>query len=49
MTRSTAAVASTGKDQNGWLVGGLSGGDRASFTGDWLKRAAAREGRHLRE
>ena len=36
----TAAVASTGKDQNGWLVGGLSGGDRAFFDGDWLKRAA---------
>ncbi len=36
----SAAVASTGKDQNGWLVGGLSGGDRASFDGDWLKRAA---------
>ena len=36
----SAAAASTGKDQNGWLVGGLSGGDRASFNGDWLKRAA---------
>ena len=35
-----AAVASTGKDQNGWLVGGLAGGDRAFFNGDWLKRAA---------
>jgi hypothetical protein len=35
-----AAVASTGKNQNGWLVGGLAGGDRASFGGDWLKRAA---------
>ncbi len=35
-----AAAANTGKDQNGWLVGGLSGGDRASFNGDWLKRAA---------
>jgi hypothetical protein len=35
-----AAVASTGKNQNGWLVGGLAGGDRAFFGGDWLKRAA---------
>ena len=35
-----AAVAGTGKDQNGWLVGGLAGGDRAFFGGDWLKRAA---------
>src|SRR5258708_5307643 len=35
-----AAVASTGKDENGWLVGGLAGGDRAFFNGDWLKRAA---------
>ncbi len=36
----TAAAASTGKAENGWLVGGLSGGDRAYFAGDWLKRAA---------
>ncbi len=35
-----AAVASSGKNQNGWLVGGLAGGDRAFFNGDWLKRAA---------
>jgi len=35
-----AAASSTGKDQNGWLVGGLAGGDRAFFNGDWLKRAA---------
>jgi hypothetical protein len=35
-----AAVAGTGKDENGWLVGGLAGGDRAFFNGDWLKRAA---------
>ena len=34
---------------NGWRVGGLSGGDRAFFDGDWLKRAPLREGRHLRE
>ena len=45
----TAAAASTGKNQNGWLVGGLSGGDRASFNGDWLKRAAVAEGRDLRQ
>jgi len=35
-----AAVASTGKEINGWRVGGLAGGDRAFFNGDWLKRAA---------
>ncbi len=35
-----AAVASTGRDINGWRVGGLAGGDRAYFHGDWLKRAA---------
>ena len=35
-----AAVASTGKDVNGWRVGGLAGGDQAFFHGDWLKRAA---------
>ncbi|MGO9111384.1 MAG: DUF1254 domain-containing protein [Thermoguttaceae bacterium] len=35
-----AAISSTGKDQNGWLVGGLAGGDRAFFNGNWLKRAA---------
>jgi len=29
-----------GKDQNGWQVGGLAGGDKTSFNGDWLKRAA---------
>jgi hypothetical protein len=34
------AIASTGKNINGWLVGGLAGGDRAYFHGDWLKRAA---------
>ena len=34
------AVASTGKNINGWQVGGLAGGDRASFHGDWLNRAA---------
>ena len=36
----TAAIASTGKDMNGWRVGGLAGGDRDFFHGDWLKRAA---------
>jgi hypothetical protein len=35
-----ARIAGTGKDQNGWRVGGLSGGDRAFFNGDWLSRAA---------
>ncbi len=35
-----AAVAGTGKGENGWLVGGLAGGDRTFFNGDWLKRAA---------
>ncbi len=35
-----ATVASAGKDENGWRVGGLSGGDSAYFAGDWLKRAA---------
>jgi hypothetical protein len=34
------AVASTGKSINGWRVGGLAGGDRVFFDGDWLKRAA---------
>ena len=35
-----AFVADGGEDQNGWQVGGLAGGDKASFNGDWLKRAA---------
>jgi hypothetical protein len=34
------AIASTGKNINGWRVGGLAGGDRAFFHGDWLNRAA---------
>jgi hypothetical protein len=34
------AVASTGRNINGWRVGGLSGGNGASFNGDWLRRAA---------
>ena len=34
------AVASAGKSIHGWRVGGLAGGDRAFFNGDWLKRAA---------
>jgi len=38
--KAEARIASTGKDQNGWRVGGLSGGDRAFFNGDWLSRAA---------
>jgi hypothetical protein len=34
------AVAGTGKNINGWTLGGLAGGDSAFFHGDWLKRAA---------
>jgi hypothetical protein len=34
-----AAIANGGKDQNGWQVGGLAGGDSAYFNGDWLNRA----------
>jgi hypothetical protein len=34
------AVAGAGRDINGWRVGGLAGGDRAFFHGDWLTRAA---------
>src|SRR6185295_9311379 len=34
------AVAGTGKNINGWTLGGLAGGDSAFFNGDWLKRAA---------
>ena len=34
------AIANTGKDINGWRVGGLAGGDRTFFHGDWLNRAA---------
>jgi hypothetical protein len=36
----TAEIAGSGKNENGWRVGGLAGGDRAAFNGDWLKRAA---------
>ncbi|MGB0134256.1 DUF1254 domain-containing protein [Dokdonella sp.] len=36
----SAFAAGGGKDENGWQVGGLAGGDRASFDGNWLKRAA---------
>jgi hypothetical protein len=32
-------VAEGGKDQNGWQVGGLAGGDSAFFHGNWLIRA----------
>ena len=35
-----AAIANMGADENGWRVGGQSGGDRAYFNGDWLRRAA---------
>ena len=34
------AVAGTGKNINGWTLGGLAGGDSAFFHCDWLKRAA---------
>jgi hypothetical protein len=34
-----ASIASGGKDQNGWRVGGLAGGDATYFNGDWLERA----------
>jgi hypothetical protein len=33
-------AATMGPDINGWRVGGLSGGDRAFFHGDWVQRAA---------
>jgi hypothetical protein len=39
-TKVDKAVASTGKNFNGWRVGGLAGGDRAFLHGDWLNRAA---------
>ena len=35
-----AAIANSGKNINGWRVGGLAGGDRADYHGDWLARAA---------
>ena len=44
------AIASTGKNINGWRVGGLAGGDQASFHGDWLNRAAvAKAGIHAND
>lgn len=33
-------IASAGTNQNGWQVGGVSGGDQAYYNSDWLKRAA---------
>jgi hypothetical protein len=39
-TKVDKAIASAGKNINGWRVGGLAGGDRAYFHGDWLNRAA---------
>jgi hypothetical protein len=36
----SAYVADSGKNESGWQVGGLAGGDKAFFNGDWLKRAA---------
>ena len=41
-------LADRPKDINGWKVGSLFG-DRDFYNGDWLKRAAARQGRHLRQ
>jgi hypothetical protein len=35
----SAYVADSGKDESGWRVGGLAGGDSASFNGNWLNRA----------
>jgi hypothetical protein len=40
-------LATGQKNINGWKVGSLFG-DRAFFNGDWLKRAAAAKGGHLR-
>lgn len=37
-------VANGGKNENGWNVGGLAGGDSAYYNGDWLKRAATSKG-----
>jgi hypothetical protein len=37
-------VANGGKDQNGWRVGGLAGGDSAFYNNDWLKRAGTAMG-----
>lgn len=34
-----AVIANGGKDQNGWRVGGVAGGDSAFFNGNWLNRA----------
>ncbi len=36
----SAFAAGGGKDENGWQVGGLAGGDRAFFNGNRLKLAA---------
>ena len=45
----SAAVASTGKDQNGWLVGGLAGGEPRLLCRRLAEARRRREGRHLRE
>ncbi|OQK18504.1 cell envelope protein [Methyloprofundus sedimenti] len=34
-----AIIAAGGKDQHGWRVGGLAGGNAAYFSGNWLARA----------
>jgi hypothetical protein len=36
----TKAADNTGTDVNGWRVGGLAGGDRVFYKGNWLLRAA---------
>jgi hypothetical protein len=38
------AVATAGKNVNGWRVGALVGGDEGFYNGDWLKRAAVANG-----
>ncbi len=43
-----AKAASLGKPVNGWHVGAAFG-DRDFFHGDWLLRAGAAQGRHLRQ
>jgi len=40
----SALIAGGGKDENGWRVGGLTGGDSAFYNGDWLKRAGTAKG-----
>ncbi len=37
-------VANAGKNESGWQVGGVAGGDRAYYNGNWLKRAGTAKG-----